>query len=138
MDGAGPGIAASHCSRGCAFGDFDNDGDIDVLVMNMNAPPALLRNDLRVSRNWIDVALEGVSSNKSAIGATVTVTAGGRTQAQAVLSQSSYYSVNDLRLHFGLGDTTTVERVEVRWPNGGRSTRSAVASRQVIAIKEVP
>jgi hypothetical protein len=131
-------VTTPRSSRGAAFGDFDNDGDIDVLVMNMNAPPALLRNDLRVSRNWIDIALEGVSSNKSAIGATVTVTAGGRTQAQAVLSQSSYYSVNDLRLHFGLGDTTTVERIEVRWPNGGRSVRSGVASRQLIAIREEP
>jgi hypothetical protein len=135
---SGPGVTTPRSSRGAAFGDFDNDGDIDVLVMNMNAPPALLRNDLRVSRNWIDVALEGVSSNKSAIGATVTVIAGGRTQAQAVLSQSSYYSVNDLRLHFGLGDTATVERIEVRWPNGGRSVRSGLASRQVIKIREEP
>ena len=135
---SGPGATTPRSSRGAAFGDFDNDGDIDVLVMNMNAAPALLRNDLRVSRNWIEIALEGVSSNRSAIGATVIVTAGGRTQAQAVLSQSSYYSVNDLRVHVGLGDTTTVERIEVRWPNGGRSTRSAVASRQVLAIREEP
>jgi hypothetical protein len=99
---SGAGVTTPRSSRGAAFGDFDNDGDIDVLIMNMNAPPALLRNDLTASRNWIEVGLEGVVSNRSAIGAVVTVTAAGRTEAQAVLSQSSYYSVNDLRLHFGL------------------------------------
>ena len=77
-------------------------------------------------------------SNRSAIGAVVTVTAAGRTEAQAVLSQSSYYSVNDLRLHFGLGSAAVADRIEVRWPNGGRSVRSGVTSRQVIRIKEEP
>ena len=135
---SGSGVTTPRSSRGAAFGDFDNDGDIDVLIMNMNAPPALLRNDLAVSRNWIDVALEGVASNRSAIGAVVTVTAGGRTQAQAELSQSSYYSVNALRLHFGLGDAAAADRIEVRWPNGGRSLRSGVTSKQVITIREEP
>jgi len=82
--------------------------------------------------------LEGVASNRSAIGAVVTVTAGGRTQAQAELSQSSYYSVNALRLHFGLGDAAAADRIEVRWPNGGRSLRSGVTSKQVITIREEP
>jgi len=70
---AGPGIAAAHCSRGCAFGDFDNDGDIDILIVNLNEPPSLLRNDVSGNANWIKVKLEGVKSNRSAIGARVLV-----------------------------------------------------------------
>jgi len=88
----GPGIVARHSSRGAAFGDIDNDGDVDILVMNMNEPPSLLRNEYRGGNAWIDVLLEGRASNRAAMGATVIVTAGGRKQARAVLSQSSYYS----------------------------------------------
>ena len=100
---SGPGAATPHSSRGAAFGDFDNDGDVDVLVFNMNEPPSLLRNDYAGRNGWIAVKLEGTRSNRAALGAIVRVTAGGRTQARAVLSQSSYYSHDDLRLHFGLG-----------------------------------
>src|SRR5262245_16185009 len=103
IEAAGPAIAEAHCSRGCAFGDFDNDGDVDVLVVNLNEPPSLLRNDLRVKQSWLKVKLEGVKSNRSAIGARVLVRYGGKVQAQVVHSQSSYYSSNDPRLHFGLG-----------------------------------
>ena len=116
-------------SRGAAFGDFDNDGDVDVLVMNMNEPPALLRNDYAGSNRWLAVQLEGRASNRSAIGATVRVTVAGRTQAQAVLSQSSYYSHNDLRLHFGLGTHRAAERIEVRWPSGAVTTPRGCACR---------
>ncbi|MGH9743524.1 MAG: CRTAC1 family protein, partial [Candidatus Acidiferrum sp.] len=117
MEAAGPGIVAAHCSRGCAFGDFDNDGDLDMVIINMNEPPSLLRNDMRGKQNWIKVKLEGVKSNRSAIGARVLAHYGGKTQAQSVLSQSSYYSCNDSRLHFGLGSHTSVS-VDVYWPNG--------------------
>src|SRR5205085_1529478 len=82
---------AAHSSRGAAFGDFDNDGDVDVLVFNMNEPPSLLRNEYAGGNHWIALRLEGTVSNRAALGATVRLTAGGRTQAQAVLSQSSYY-----------------------------------------------
>ncbi|PYV80127.1 MAG: RNA-binding protein, partial [Acidobacteria bacterium] len=101
VDQAGPGIAAPHCSRGCAFGDFDNDGDIDILIINLNEPPSLLRNDLAGKANWLKVKLQGVKSNYSAIGARVIARYAGKTQAQAVLSQSSFFSCNDPRLHFG-------------------------------------
>ena len=114
---AGPGVTEAHCSRGCAFGDFDNDGDVDILIVNLNEPPSLLRNDLKGNQNWIKVKLEGVKSNRSAIGARVLVRYGGKVQAQAVLSQSSFYSSNDPRLHFGLGASKTAD-IEVHWPNG--------------------
>jgi hypothetical protein len=132
---AGPGVAAAHCSRGCAFGDFDNDGDVDVLIVNLNEPPSLLRNDLRGTRHWLKVRLEGVKSNRSAIGARVLVHAGGRTQAQAVLSQSSFYSCNDFRLHFGLGDAASAD-VEIHWPNGLHETLKAVAANQLVTVRE--
>ena len=106
IEEAGPGVAATHPSRGCAFGDFDNDGDVDVLVMNMNEPPSLLRNDVTGGGHWLKVLLVGVKSNRSAIGARVVARYGERTQAQEVLAQSSFYSANDRRLHFGLGAAT--------------------------------
>jgi enediyne biosynthesis protein E4 len=128
--------AEPHSSRGAAFGDIDNDGDIDVLIMNMNEPPSLLRNEYRGSNNWIEVALEGRHSNRMAIGATAIVTTGSRKQARAVLSQSSYYSHDDLRLHFGLGSATRVDEIEVRWPNGAVQRVKDIAVRRVVKITE--
>jgi enediyne biosynthesis protein E4 len=133
---SGAGVIQPRSSRGAAFGDFDNDGDVDLLVMNMNEPPALLRNDYAGSNGWLMVQLEGRASNRSAIGTTVRVTVAGRTQAQAVLSQSSYYSHNDLRLHFGLGPNRTVERIEVRWPSGAVTLREHVSAGQLVRIRE--
>ena len=99
IDEAGPGVAEAHASRGCAFGDFDNDGDIDVLIWNMNEPPSLLRNDLSGGGHWLKVLLVGVHSNRSAIGTRVTARYGKRQQSQEVTAQCSFYSVNDRRLH---------------------------------------
>ncbi len=135
LDQAGPGIAALHASRGCAFGDFDNDGDMDILVMNMNEPPSLLRNDVTGSNHWIKVKLAGTKSNRSAIGARVTARYGGHVQAQEVMSQSSFYSANDLRLHFGLGDATKVD-LEVRWPNGAMEKFAGVDANHLVTIRE--
>jgi hypothetical protein len=126
----------AHSSRGAAFGDIDNDGDLDVLVMNMNEPPSLLRNNLRSSNGWIELALEGVRSNRSAIGAIAVLQAGGTTQARTVLSQSSYYSHDDFRLHFGLGSSHTVDRIEITWPAGGTTVLTAIEADRVLAIKE--
>jgi hypothetical protein len=136
IEEAGPGVATPHCSRGCAFGDFDNDGDVDILIINLNEPPSLLRNDLSgKTNNWIKVKLEGVKSNRSAIGARVLVHYGNRTQAQAVLSQSSYFSCNDPRLHFGLGTCSTVD-IDIYWPSGLRESFKLIPANQLVTIKE--
>lgn len=138
IEEAGPGVAALHSSRGCAFGDFDNDGDMDVLVMNMNEPPSLLRNDLRRGarqRHWLKVKLIGSQCNRSAIGCRVTVHYGGKRQAQEVTAQSSYYSVNDSRLHFGLGDADRAD-VSVRWLGGASETFPKVPVDRLIIIRE--
>jgi hypothetical protein len=133
---SGPGAAAPRSSRGLAFGDYDNDGDLDVLVMNMNEPPSLLRNGYDGGNGWLALRLEGTASNRAAIGATVVVTAGGRRQARAVLSQSSYYSHDDLRLHFGLGSARAAETVEVRWPSGAVDVLRNVAGGAVRSVRE--
>jgi enediyne biosynthesis protein E4 len=135
IDEAGPGVSAAHASRGCAFGDFDNDGDVDVLVMNMNEPPSLLRNDLSGGGRWLKVLLEGVTSNRSAIGARVTARYGGRAQAQEVSAQSSFYSANDRRLHFGLGAAAAAD-LSVRWPSGTTEQLAAVEANQLVIIRE--
>jgi enediyne biosynthesis protein E4 len=135
VDEAGPGIAQAHSSRGCAFGDFDNDGDIDILIINMHEPPSLLRNDIREKTNWIKIKLEGVKSNRSAIGARVLARYGGKVQAQSLLSQSSYYSCNDPRLHFGLGSATLVD-LEVHWPNGLIESFKHLHANQLITVRE--
>jgi hypothetical protein len=134
--GSGPGPVTPHSSRGAAFGDFDNDGNVDILVFNMNEPPSLLRNEYAGPNGWLELKLEGTASNRAALGAIVRVTAGGRTQAQAVLSQSSYYSHDDLRLHFGLGLAAAADTIEVRWPSGRVETLKNVRGRRVVTIRE--
>ena len=135
IEEAGPGVAAAHASRGCAFGDFDNDGDVDVLVMNMNEPPSLLRNDVSGGGHWLKVLLVGVTSNRSAIGARVVARYGDRVQAQEVSAQSSFYSASDRRLHFGLGAATSAE-LTIRWPNGNTESIPRVDGNQLVVIRE--
>jgi len=135
IEEAGPGVAAAHCSRGCAFGDFDNDGDLDILIINLNEPPSLLRNDIRGDHHWLKIKLVGTKSNRSAIGARVVVHYGGKKQAQAVMSQSSFYSSNDPRLHFGLGAATTAD-LEIFWPSGTHDTLKELKIDQLITVKE--
>jgi enediyne biosynthesis protein E4 len=133
---SGPGATTPHTSRGAAFGDYDNDGDIDVLVMNMNESPTLLRNDYSGSNGWLSVRLEGRGSNPTPLGATVIVTVGDRKEARAVVSQSSYYSHDDLRLHFGLAASAEADRIEVRWPSGAAQVVNRVRRNQIITVKE--
>jgi hypothetical protein len=131
----GTGVSALHSSRGCAIGDFDNDGDIDILVVNHNEPPSLLRNDVTGNRHWIKVKLRGVASNRSAIGARVTVRYGERVQAQEVMGQSSYLSCNDTRLHFGLGPVSVAD-IEIRWPLGSVEKLTGVPADQLVWVTE--
>src|SRR6185295_856193 len=135
IDEAGAGVAAAHSSRGCAFGDFDNDGDVDILIMNMNEPPSLLRNDVSGNGRWLKVLLVGVKSNRSAIGARVVARYGGRAQAHEVTAQSSFYSANDRRLHFGMG-AATVADLTIRWPNGAIEKVAGVEAGQLVVIRE--
>jgi hypothetical protein len=130
-----PALAARYVSRGCAFGDFDNDGDLDILIMNQNEAPSLLRNDAPQNNHWIKVRLHGTKSNRSAIGARVTVRSGGKIQVQEVMSQSSYVSANDPRLHFGLGAVDSVE-LEVRWPMGTVEVHRNLPADRLITLHE--
>jgi hypothetical protein len=115
---AGPAIMVLQASRGAAFGDLDNDGKIDVVVENIDGPPMLLRNTSPGATHWISLQLLGTKSNRLAIGAKVKVTAGPLVQVEEVRSGGSYLSQNDLRIHFGLGSSAKVDRVEIRWPGG--------------------
>jgi enediyne biosynthesis protein E4 len=135
IEEAGPGVAAVHTSRGCAFGDFDNDGDVDVVVVNLNEPPSLLRNDVGGRGHWLKVLLAGVKSNRSAIGARVVARYGERTHAQEVMAQSSFYSASDRRLHFGLGEATAAE-LTIRWPSGATEKVPGVPADQLVVIRE--
>jgi len=108
---------------------------MDVLIVNMNEPPSLLRNDLKVKPNWLKVKLEGVKSNRSAIGARVIARFAGKSQAQALVSQSSYYSCNDPRLHFGLGPATETD-LEIYWPSGLHERYPKVAVNRLVTIRE--
>lgn len=135
LDGAGPAISEAHASRGVAFGDFDNDGDIDILIMNINEPPSLLRNDVSGSAHWLKIKLVGTRSNTSAIGAVVTAVYGKHRQSQTVMASSSYLSCNDRRLHFGLGKAVTAD-VAILWPSGARESIKSLSADHLVTVKE--
>jgi len=135
-ESAGPGIAERHAARGAAFADYDNDGLVEILINSQNEPPALLKQESSPGNHWVMLQLTGQRSNRSALGARVKVTAGGRSQSDEVRSGGSYLSQSDLRLHFGLGTATMIDRIEVEWPSGVRQTIRDAAADRVVRIEE--
>ena len=134
---AGSGIIAPNSSRGCAFGDFDNDGDVDIAINAINSFPELLRCDSNTKNNWITVKLIGTKSNRSGIGARVICeTENHHPQIEEVRSGGSYYSQNDLRVHFGLGKAAKIKKLQVSWPSGIVDTLEVLAGNQIITITE--
>ena len=139
---AGSGISDPVASRGCAFGDFDNDGDIDVVVNTVNDYPQLLRCDSKQANNWIKVRTIGTKSNRSGIGVRLKCVthvpgeAKPHQQIDEVRSGGSYISQNDLRVHFGVGKAEKIDVLEVRWPSGQVDTIKDIKVNQLIFVKE--
>ncbi|MCZ6697292.1 MAG: CRTAC1 family protein [Acidobacteria bacterium] len=133
---AGPAFREKHSARGTAFGDLDNDGDIDMVVNNMDEPPSLLRNDGGNSRSWIGFRLVGRPPNVGAIGARVAVTSGSSSQIGEVRAGGSHISSNDPRLHFGLGDARAADRVTIRWPDGTSQTLSTLEAGRYHTVQQ--
>src|SRR6185437_17115488 len=133
----GPGISEQFSSRGAAFGDYDNDGDIDALILNLNDTPSLLRNDGGNRKNWIKIKLIGTHCNRTAIGARVRVVTGKHAQMDEVHSGGSVMSQSDLRLHFGLGSAQRIDLIEVKWPTTQKTERfTNVKANQILTLKE--
>jgi hypothetical protein len=145
---AGSGATDAVSARGCAFGDYNNDGNMDAVVNCINAPPQLLRCDSIIPRKWIKLRLVGKASNRTGIGARVTVTAATARQEESgicrqpmkqideVRSGGSYYSQNDLRMHFGLDKAAQADVVEIVWPSGAKDTLRNLAANQLYVIEE--
>ena len=134
--GAGAAVLEPKASRGCALGDFDNDGSMDVLVSNINDTPTLLRCEAPGGNHWIKVRATGTRSNRSGIGARIRCLTGERQQIEEVRSGGSYLSQNDLRVHFGLGAATRVDLLEVRWPAGKTEAFRSLEANQLIYVEE--
>ena len=123
-------------SRGAVFGDLNNDGKIDIVMLNARTRPALLINETATTNHWVLLKLVGTRSNRSAIGALARLTAGGRTQVDEVRSGRGYQSAEDLRLHFGLAGQTNIDRLEVRWPSGTTNVWNNLPTDRVLRISE--
>jgi enediyne biosynthesis protein E4 len=133
---AGPGCTDPQSSRGLAIADFWNDGRLSAVINNSGAKPMLLVNLARNTNHWIGINAVGTRSNRDGIGASVSVAAGGRNWVQEVRSGSSYLSSNDLRLHFGLGTATKIDRVEIDWPSGRKESFSAPSVDRIVTLTE--
>jgi hypothetical protein len=132
---AGPAFATPRPGRGLAVGDLECDGRQEIVIANMNAVPSLLKNS-GPHGHFLNLTLTGTKSNRSAIGARATISAGGRKMMDEVMSGGSYYSSNSLTLHFGLGTVTSVEGIEIRWPSGTVQKVGKTAVDQTLKITE--
>src|SRR5215813_7868086 len=128
-------FAEKRVGRGVAFGDIDNDGDVDFIINNLDGPPQLLRND-GGTNNSVLIKTIGVKSNRDGIGARINVVAGDLKQVQEVYSGASYISQNDLRLHFGLENRTKIDLIEVRWPSGTVDKLTNISANKILTVKE--
>lgn len=133
---SGDGLAPVESSRGSVFGDLDNDGDVDIVVLNARARPTIIFNETITSNHWTLLKLVGTRSNRSAVGAFVRLTAGGRTQIDEVRAGRGYQSAEDLRLHFGLGPHALIERLEIRWPSGLTEIHTQLPADRLLRIEE--
>jgi hypothetical protein len=135
-DGGGPYFLGKRSGRGAAFGDFDNDGRIDIVVshVDLKATPVLLRNVTANGNHWLGVSLQPGKNRAEPVGAVVRLTAGGKTQVRVYQRSQSYLSQNDPRLHFGLGKATRVEKLEVRWPGGAVETLTDLPVDRYMAV----
>lgn len=133
---AGPGVTTPTSARGCAFGDFNNDGCLDILINPINANPELLRCVSKTGNSFVSIKLTGTKSNRSAIGARVRCITGDHHQIDEVRSGGSFYSQNDLRIHFGLGKSARIDVLEIRWPTGHVDRFRDVAVNRFLKIKE--
>ena len=136
LPAAGDSLGTARVSRGSAIADYDNDGDLDILVTNLNDRPTLLRNDAGNRLNWLGVKLVGRSSNRGGIGARLRLRAGGRVQVRDIICGSSFLSSEDPRAHFGLGQTATVDSLEVRWPSGTVQVLRGLGINQYLVVEE--
>jgi hypothetical protein len=133
---AGPSFSERIAARGCAFGDFDNDGATEVLVNPINDVPRLLKCSCSSRNNWVKLKLIGTKSNRSAIGARARCVTGDHQQIDEVHSGGSFMSQNDLRIHFGLGSTRRVDLIEISWPSGRLDRLKGVAANQIVTVRE--
>jgi hypothetical protein len=122
--------------RGACFGDYDNDGDIDAYVVNLNDRGSFLRNNKGNQNNWILLKLEGTTSNRDGIGARIRLTCGGKTQYTQKKSTTGYLSQNDPRIHFGLAKNDMVEKIEIKWPSGKVQVLNNIKANQILTVKE--
>lgn len=132
----GSALTEERVSRGLAIGDLDNDGGIDVVINDLDGAPQVLHNELAPRGSWVIVRVKGAAPNTDAIGAVITVTAGAVRQRAVVQSGASYISQNDMRQHFGLGAAQTIDAIEVKWPDGSRTTRDRIPANQVVTIQK--
>jgi len=132
----GPAFRQPIVGRGLAVGDYDNDGRMDILVVDIEGHPLLLHNECDAPNNWLALRLLGTRSNRDGIGATIIVTANGRTCKQVVSTGGSFLSASDVRAHIGLGTAKQADRIDIRWPSGHRTQLSHVVANRIVTIDE--